>query len=230
MSNTESNVNIGSIWEGAATSFSGLAEQCVTFARRLQQIHPLFAEFSPMGDKSSYTDLLKQPLVWDVDESGWRTMFERSLMGGLVMADFWNRRTSESERAKYTVTVRYNPDGKMTAKDLNRLGNGLSLNDLPAPLSSEQHLTAILRATIETFGSKRADNYTYRRNDVIRARYWRLWLNEGQPWPNVPDDRFKAEQGLPSIEESWLGGTLYTWPEYEPWRYRTKKTNESGDS
>lgn len=223
-------VHIGCLWPGYETSFENLARKCVAFANRLGQIHPLFYEFSPIGAKSGYSNMLKQPLISNIDDAGWRSMFEKSLAGGaqLVGATFWNRRPSKHESLLFTVTVVFcekgvipaGLNGKIVLGSLVRLASGVAVNDLPPALSQADHLTAILQATVEVFGGRRADLYTYWQNDAIRARYWRLWLHEEQPWPSNPGDRFKLEQGKHSLEESWLGGTLYTWPEYEPWRYR----------
>jgi hypothetical protein len=206
-----SNLHVSGLWAPGRTNYSSLADQSVDFARRLRAVHPLFSEISPTGERSGYHEMLKQPLVRDIGPDGWEEIFRASQATyGFVDVSYWNRRSADGESCFYTIHA--NDDV---------LSNGIVVNKVPQPLNNPDNLKATLKAQIEVFGVELGEVFTlwpgHVEDPIVLSWHWLLWLREGQPWPGGPESRFKDTQGPHTIAEPWLGGTLYTWPEYEPW-------------
>jgi hypothetical protein len=187
-----------------------IAAQVVAFARRLQQIDPIFAEIALTGaqfDLDGFDSWMRQPLVWDLARDQWRELAPGPYPTTIYC---WNRRLPDNGGCKFEIYV----------NDM-RAGNGVTMNDVPSEVNNPQALTGILSALIESFGAAQADVLSAWDMQLhpVWARHWRVWMREGRSLPDDPDNRFKKEQGHYSSAEPWLGGTLYTWPEYEPWRY-----------
>lgn len=154
--------------------------------------------------------MLKQPLVWDLDEAGWRMMLGAPEHVHFVSITYWNRQLADNGGCAYTIH----------ANNTSSMGNGVVVNNLPEPLNEAAYLKAMLKAEIEVFGADLGEVWTswpgHAEDPIVLFWHWLWWVREGQAWP--PDHpRFNQAQGNPSSAEPWLGGTLYTWPEYEPW-------------
>jgi hypothetical protein len=187
-----------------------LAAHVVAFARRLQQIDPIFAEIALTGaqfDLSGFDNWLRQPLVWDLTPDQWRELVPSPHITTIYC---WNRRLPDNGRCKFEIYV------NNTIR-----GNGVTMSYLPPDVNNPQALTSLLSALVESFGADQVDIFSAwdMRLHPVWARHWRIWVREGRSLPDAPDNRFKKEQGPYFSAEPWLGGTLYTWPEYEPWRY-----------
>ena len=208
---------VGGSWGPRAAPLVVHIGQAVSFARRLQDIHPLFAEISPAGKRSGYKNMLMQPLIWDMTPEQWRKTFEDSRSEyssrDRYIVEYWNRRTNESEAIVYQVFCNDSADG-----------NGISLADLPLALNTPDFLEAIMLSIMEVFDTDSADIGSIVKTDKappgfsLARLYWKTWFKQGGggPWPDVPDWK-KAICGEPATAEPWHGGTLYTWPQYAPW-------------
>lgn len=188
-----------------------LARLCTEFAARLQQVHPLLAEIGLTGKKSTFNSWLEAPLVSSVSLEAWNEIFDaQRRKNGSVILPFWNRRSVEDGLFKYTVYAFGKHDG-----------NRLTVDELPEPLNNAACVSRVLTTGVEAFGAISAEVFTLlHRSDPSgwEVRHWQVWLREGRPWPPA-GRRFQESQGAYSSAEPWLGGTLYTWPEYEPWTY-----------
>lgn len=203
-------VHVVCLWRSNVLGADEIAGQVVAFARRLQQINPIFAEVALTGTQfglGGRKNWIRQPLVWDLTHGQWRELVPRPQPTSIYC---WNRRVPGNGGCLFNINFL----GTI-------LGNGVAMNDVPAEVNNPQALTRLLSAMIETFGADQADVFSAWDMQLhpVWARHWRVWVREGQSLPDAPENRFKKEQGPHSIAEPWLGGTLYTWPEYEPWRY-----------
>jgi hypothetical protein len=204
------NVDVGCLWLSNVMGADALAAQVVGFARRLQQIDPIFAEIALSGtqfDLDGLDNWMRQPLVWDLTRDQWRELVPNP---GRTSIYCWNRRLPG--KGGCLINIRINGPIR---------GNGVSMNSIPLEVNNPQALTGVLAALIESFGADQAHVLSAWDMELhpIWARHWRFWVRKGLSLPDDPDNRFKKEQGPYFSAEPWLGGTLYTWPEYEPWRY-----------
>lgn len=203
-------VNAGCLWRSSLLGTNELAAQVVAFARRLQQVDPIFAEIALTGeqfDLDGFDNWLRQPLVWDLTRDQWRELVPKPQITTIYC---WNRLLPNKGGCKFEIYV-----------NNMRTGNGVAMSYLPPEVNTPPALTGLLSALIESFGPDQAHAYSAWDMQLhpVWARHWRVWMREGRSLPDDPDNRFKKEQGQYSSAEPWLGGTLYTWPEYEPWHY-----------
>jgi hypothetical protein len=186
-----------------------LADQCIAFARRLSTVHELYREIS-MIDGDGEAAMRRQPLVWDARLKLVKKI-EASLTRNKIFARalFWNRQMPHAGYNTYCIH----------GCDTSYVVNTIVLDELPVQLHAPDTLRAILQAVVEELGADDAVCYSRWQGDPIWARHWLLWLKDGMPWPTGSDNRFQDAQGPHSQCENWLGGKLYIWPEYEPWKY-----------
>lgn len=207
-------VNLNCAWGPAKTDGETLVRQITDLMQRLRSIHSLFNEISNTGKKNGFSSMLDQPVVWSLTPSDWHSLLEENRgADDVVRVSFWNRRSLSSEFVQVTVH----------ANDVV-VGNGVTLNGLPGLLNNDASITAIMRAFIEVFQPVQTLAYTFWQDEEVWARCWKVWMAEhaplGQnPYSQFSSSQFSPAQGPQSDAEPWLGGTLYTWPEYEPWRY-----------
>lgn len=204
-------VCIGGRWPTGPRNDAELLERCRCFSADLHKIDPLFSEIAPTGSKNGFRNMLRQPLVASITEEEWDAAMEDGWAKSFLDITFWNRRTSENEFCGFSIHAN---------DDLER--NVIVVNRLPEALNNMQQERAVLAAMVTSFGLATGFVYTsYWSDDEISARYWLLWLRQGEPWPMPsPVENFNPAQGPYSSEEAWLGGTLYIWSQFEPWRYR----------
>ena len=212
---------VGGGWGPRAAPLVVHIGQAVSFARRLQDIHPLFAEISPKGNRGGYKNMLMQPLIWDMTPEQWEETFEhsRNRDGSFVYDEFgytveyWNRHTRDEECIVYQIHC-----------NDTRTGNGVSLANLPQALNTPDFLEAIMLAIMEVFDTDNADICRIVKTDKappgfsLFRMHWKTWVKQGGsgPWPYSPDWE-QAICGEPATAEPWHGGTLYIWPQYAPW-------------
>ncbi|MFT3727110.1 MAG: hypothetical protein QM759_04735 [Terricaulis sp.] len=203
-------LNINCFWGPALTEDEALATQVSDFARRLSGIHPLLGEIAITGAKDGFANMMGQPLISSLQLSDWGNLLSESRDArGVVVLNLWNRRSSPSEFISCTIH----------AND-NAIGNGVSLNGLPEPLNNAESIQAIMHASIDVFRPRQAMAYTYWQDEKLWARCWTVWTPQHVSILADPETQFFPEQGPHRTIEPWLGGLLYTWPEYAPWTYR----------
>jgi hypothetical protein len=208
-------MRISCAWNAGVSPLSHNIDMTLRFHKAIRDLHPLLAEMSPKGNKSGYAAMLKNPSIHDMDQTQWHKLFRQNgdyfpdgrvdYQGNYIA--FWNRNTAEDDSIIFTI--RYD------SIDLNGMGFGF-----PGAIKDPQIPMAILKAEIESFDAHKGQIYSSRRDEPLNTPIWQLWIKKGVAW-EVAINRYRLDpaQGPYSSAEPWLGGTLYTWPEYEPWRF-----------
>jgi hypothetical protein len=208
-------MRFSSVWDAGISPLSHNIDMTLRFHKAIRDLHPLLAEMAPKGNKSGYTAMLKTPSIHDMDETQWHKLFRQNgdyFPDGRVDAygvhiEFWNRNATEDDTIIFNA--RYN------AADLNAMGF-----NFPAAITAPEVPMAILKAEIEGFGAHKGQIYSPRHSEPLDTPIWLLWIKDGVPWEvAIENYRLDPAQGPHTSAEPWLGGTLYTWPDYEPWRF-----------
>lgn len=192
--------------------------QFVDYFRRLRMIDPLFDTIS-WNCGGSYKKMYAEPLIDEMTDADWQRLFDRaqSYDGDIlddnlgIRGEFWNRRKRHKDDGAIKINFRVNALG----------GGGVGLIEFPERFVDEPTLKAMFAAQIESFDPPFGDVSLWRFTGApLDPTFdWLFWLRDGEDMPPRNRLRFDHSQ-LPLPDgEPWLGGTLYTWPEYEPWRF-----------
>jgi hypothetical protein len=186
-------------------------EMMLDYANRVSKLDPLLADFSWKGRKGGYTNMLMYPNIWDMTETQRFEMFDFEADRDDFSFEFWNRRTKNSESL-----IHWPIFDKIAPRTTSR--SMMVVSDIPARLVTEDLLTRWLEIAITSFNADNGEIATFEQTDEgLFTPLWRLWLKAGEPWPE-PTSFLETAQVQPYTDEKpWLGGTLYTWPEFAPW-------------
>jgi hypothetical protein len=198
-------------WRRYGLSWQEQVERMLDYGNRVSRLDPLLADFSWAGRKNGYKNMLMHPNIWDMSEAQRYAMFDFDDDCDYFPFGFWNRRTEKNEVLVHDVTF------YKIATILNSQSQMVA-GDIPAPLLTDELLTRWLEIAITAFDADNAEIATFEQtDDKLYTPLWRLWLKNGEPWPE-PTSYLEAVQVQPYTDEKpWLGGTLYTWPEFAPW-------------
>jgi hypothetical protein len=207
MSGSETNIRI--CWRYYGLSWQQQAARVLTYADGIRTLHPLLSDFSWKGNEGGYSNMLLHPNVWDMTEEQIYSMFDFEADRDYFAFEFWNRRTKSGESLIHWPSFNKLNDGHQSH---------MVAGDIPAPLLTEDLLTRWFEIAITAFDADSGEIATFEQtDDKLYTPLWRLWLKDGEPWPE-PTSFLKPAQVQPYTDEKrWLGGTLYTWPEFAPW-------------
>jgi hypothetical protein len=204
-----SETNIRTCWRYCSLSWQEQVARIFAYANGVRTLHPLLSDFSWKGRKGGYKNMLLHPNIWDMTEAQLYGMFDFEEDADFFYHEFWNRKTKKGESLIHWLSFNKLNDGRQSH---------MVAGDIPAPLLTDDLLTRWLEIAITAFDADNAEIATFEQtSDGLYTPLWRLWLKAGEPWPESRSFLKPAQVQPYTDEKPWLGGTLYTWPEFAPW-------------
>ncbi len=202
-------------WASGKDTVANNSAKIIEFANRLATIHPLLAELSPFGNRSGYKSMLKQPRVQDMTEAQWTKLLKiheaDDAFGLGTSISFWNRQPNGDDGMILHITLN-------ATKENN---NGMLTPHFPLALARREPLMEISQAAIEVFDCYQTEVVTFINQPNIPkpdTYVWCLWKKTGYALCERDYAFMDPAQGESDPSVPWLDGTIYTWPNYAPWK------------
>jgi hypothetical protein len=201
-------------WHRCGLSWQEQVERILAYATGIRTLHPLLSDFSWKGNEGGYTNMLLNPNIWDMTEEQRYGMFDFEEDSDFFLFEFWNRRSKDSEDLIHWLSFNKIVDCIQTE-------SYMATDDIPTPLVTDDLLIRWLEIAITTFDADVAEIATIERktapnDDEVYLPLWRIWLKVGSS-PHQAYYLLPSQAQPYTDEQPWLGGTLYTWPEFAPW-------------